>query len=493
MGGPRPGKWTTTELLDDVWRRMSRPDLRGFDAAVVRRGVLPAVANRPKASVIGDAVDGGPRAELPSPTREVEPEVAVAVRDHLLRGDGPVVLGLVLRTADAVVEEILSRLRDGGLATRSAATRALRGKVVRRVARVFDADGEPPSGARREEIVRDLASAVAADLRLQALQVSDATFARWGTTWDRAWELRGQTAAARVPPSSVGSGELDRPPFVGEPRGNSQDGTDRSVLSRYKLVFRSNAHDHEQAAGPADLHVTRRFLHAGPELVLHTVIDRACATLGLSRPGHRMVIRSVAAAMAESPPARPSTGLEDWAVGGPEPATVPDDEPEDALVAAVRHHVAMRLRSPVEDTGRQRPIDRLRPDELRAAVVRRLWHHLAQQEAEWEITAARTEIVRLVVGAFSRSLCDAEQRVRPEVREVEGLEAGEVVAEQKRTLDAIGALPVEEGREFVHLYLTDRPAWRRRYIEIVRDVPGCLSVTDAEEFFGRLLGEGDDG
>ncbi|MCD2187850.1 hypothetical protein [Actinomycetospora soli] len=493
MGDTGADRWTTKALLDDVWARMARPPLSGFDLAVVRRGVLPAVANRPKASVIGDAIDGGPRDELPGPSRTVEPDPARAVHDHLLRGAGSEVLGLLLRTAGLLVEEIQDRLRDDGVATGTEARRALRGKVARRVAQTYDLTGEPPAGVLRGRLVVEIAGTTAADLALQALRLPDATFVRqWSEAWERAWAARGRAASARLSPSAVATGVADRPPFADDARGRWQDGTDRSVLSRYKLVFRANAHDQGSSAGPSDLHVTQRFRHAGPELVARSVIDRACAPLGLARPGHRMAIRSVAAALV--PPRRPGADgeLRAWAeTTAPELASLLDDGPDEQLVGAVRRLAAARTRT-ADDVERPRSIDRLDADELASAVVRKLWQFLAQQETEWEVTASRAEIARVVGGAFTKSLSDAPTRPSgfdgaPGERTPE-----EQVAAEEQTLAVMRALGPDGVLRFVALFRTDRPAWRAWYDQLTDGVAGCLEPGEAAAFFDREIGVDDD-
>lgn len=375
----------------------------------------------------------------------------------------------------------------------------------------------------------------------------DETFvARFTPHLDQQWERRERDPGLAELPL----GELGRPPMRAA-RDATEDwtcGTDRSVLSRYRHYRSARGLDTRDAVAEAagiapDRHMSVRLRAADPDRLARSEVERACAPVGLSSPGHRALLRSVADGVAtaaleergrtrtvtDENPLRPAGRrtsswpalLGRWGDAAPELPAGPDAELVLAVVEraefwaarqAVSYdlvHIGGRRETSLDDPDLVLDADATQTDPTASAALGTGGDGLARPApGSAAVAGPWSWVVQVRMGVLRRLWFELLRReiewdtpfVRAEVRDLLpamfGRHLYELVrrplapadrtgppapdAREQATLAALERAGVDTVRDLLVAVATGRPGWPERYAELLGDTPAGHALEAAE-------------
>lgn len=293
--------------------------------------------------------------------------------------------------------------RRNGDATRSslserACTRAYRMSTHRRVTA-----GE--LAGISDEALTEAASEIADLAVIQPRKLSrDEFVAQFASSYQQCWEARGEVAVLQWSPRSIGLGHERQPRLVSW-SGDARwwHGTNRAVYVRYSDHFDPRAASRSRPRSRPQPHPTGTAVEE---------IDRVCSGYGLTRPAHRIILASLAAATDDQRPV--AAGSARWFTR-PGPvvcdATSGHDE---QLWAAARDIIARWYHDGQAQQLRAQLCHGAGADleVLTRVVVRKVWMGLHGLEREVDRPATRREVRALLQTALDKVMVDGYTHFR---------------------------------------------------------------------------------
>ncbi|MEV8375217.1 hypothetical protein AB0P21_20960 [Kribbella sp. NPDC056861] len=227
----------------------------------------------------------------------------------------------------------------------------------------------------------------------------------WREFYQQEWAQYGTRSLVEFPPSAIGLGRDEAPPFDARVNENSWLlGTDRSVWGRYRLHFLTSARSCSSAR-PA----SERFAHTADACATEE-ISRTCRGYGLTAHRHRVALRSISAAPVEAGPAALSRSIRAWKLWMESVHQVSDDAVVDgelAAAAAAKITLWFRYSSPARELVKKHGPPDPYVDLISRALVRKLWMGLHCLEREHLPPASSDQLNPLLFAALDKAVPEA--------------------------------------------------------------------------------------